>query len=267
MGYDFRGKVAVITGASSGIGRATALALAREGANVVIAARTADTLREVAQEIEELGCTALCVPTDVTVREQVNNLVRMATERWGRVDILVANAGVYIHRRVPDFQVEDFERSMAVNFYGVLYGVLAVLPGMLERRQGHIVIMNSIDGKKGIPTDAPYVTTKFALTGLADVMRQELRGTGVHIANIMPGRVATPMISNLRLPWIQLAGPLRSVRPEAVARAVVRAIYKRHTEVVVPKVGLALIYANTLSPRLADLAVRLLHLEGWETQP
>ncbi len=256
----FKDKVAIVTGASSGIGRATALALAREGAELVLAARSADKLQEVAREVEAFGCTALCVPTDVTVREQVNNLVKATLDRWQRVDILIANAGVYVRSPVRAMTVEDFERALSVNFYGVLYAVLAVLPGMLQRHQGHIVLVNSLDGKKGIPPDGPYVASKFALTGLGDVMRQELRGTGVHITNLFPGRVDTPMIGALKVPWIS-----SKLSSESVARTIVRAIHKRKTDVVIPALsGLALIYANTLSPRFADWAIRLLHLEGWE---
>ncbi len=255
----FLNQIAVVTGASSGIGRATALALARQGANLTLAARTAGPLEQVACEVRNLGREALAIPTDVSSQEQVDRLIAATLERWGRVDILVANAGIYLHRRVAELTAADVEQSMAVNFYGVLYAILAVLPGMLARHAGHIVIVNSIDGKKGIPTDAPYVTSKFALAGLADVMRQELVGTGVHLASIYPGRVDTPMIANLRVPRVQ--PPLSS---DSVARSIVRAIVKRQSEVIIPPGALALIYVNTFSPRLADWAVRLLHLEGWE---
>ncbi|MGB8647621.1 MAG: SDR family NAD(P)-dependent oxidoreductase [Anaerolineae bacterium] len=259
MSQKFLNQVAIVTGASRGIGRATALALAREGANLVLAGRTAPDLEALVREVEALGVSALSVPTDVSVREQVNKLAQAAFDRWGCVDILIANAGIYVRKPVAEMTAEDFERALAVNFYGVLHAILAVLPGMLQRRRGHIVILNSLDGKKGLPPDAPYVASKFALTGLGDVMRQELQGTGVHITSVFPGRVDTPMIGALKVPWIS-----SKLSSESVARAIVRAIVKRQTEVVIPFSGYALIYVNMLAPRLADWAVRRLHLEGWE---
>ncbi len=250
-------QVAVVTGASSGIGRATALALAQEGANVALAARTASSLEQAAREIEQLGRRALVIPTDVSDKAQVDRMITATVECWGRVDVLVANAGVYIHRRVAELTPADLEQSMAVNFYGVVYAVLAVLPQMLARHDGHIIIVSSMAAKKGVPTDAPYASSKFALDGFTDVLRQELYGTGVHLASIKPYRVSTPMIANLEIP--PFPSPLTS---EQVARAIVHAIYKRRSEVIIPRIGLALFYINAFSPHLADFIIRLLHLEG-----
>ncbi len=252
-------QVAIVTGASRGIGAATALALARAGAHLVLAARNEPDLQAVAAEVEKLDRQALVVPTDVTDRAQVDGLVAATLERWGRVDILIANAGQYIRRPVVELAVEDIERALAINFYGVAYAVLAVLPHMLERRYGRIVIMNSMDGKKAILGDAPYSVSKFALTALGEVMRQELRGTGVEVVSIFPGRVDTAFIKNLRVPWIQAALPA-----ESIGRAVVRAVERPRPEVIIPRSALALIYANAISPRFTDWAARLLHLHGWE---
>ena len=255
----FHDHVAIVTGASSGIGRATALELARHGAHVALAARRQQALEKVAQEVEALGREALVVPTDVTDREQVQRLVERTLERWGRVDILVANAGVYVRRPIRELRVEDLEFSLAVNFYGSVYAVLAVLPHMLARNSGPIVLVTSMDGKKGIPPDAPYVAAKFALAGFGDVLRQELHGTGVYATVVFPGRVDTPLIENLRVPWISAKIP-----PQKVARAIVKGIRKRAPEIVVPWQARFLIWAHVLSPRLADWGVRFFHLEGWE---
>jgi NADP-dependent 3-hydroxy acid dehydrogenase YdfG len=253
-------KVAIVTGASSGIGRATALALAREGAHVALAARNEAALQEVAQAIQTLGREALVVPTDVTQREQVERMVAEVLAHWGRVDILVANAGQYVRCCVPELTVAHVERAMAINFYGALYGLLAVLPHMLDRKSGHLVLVSSVDGKKGLPIDTPYVTAKFALAGLGEVMRQELRGTGVHVTSVFPGRIDTPLIEDLKVPWVS---PKYS--PEIVARAIVKGVWRHKPEVIVPGFYRLFVLLGALSPRLSDWFVRVFHLEGWET--
>jgi NADP-dependent 3-hydroxy acid dehydrogenase YdfG len=253
-------KIAIVTGASRGLGRATALALAREGAHVALAARNETALQEAAQAIRAQGREALVVPTDVTQQEQVEHMVAEVLAHWGRVDIFIANAGQYVRCCVPELTVAHVERAMAINFYGALYGLLAVLPHMLDRKSGHLVLVSSLDGKKGIPIDAPYVSTKFALAGLGEVMRQELRGTGVHVTTIFPGRIDTPFIEDLKMPWIS---PKYS--PEMVARAIVKGIQRHKPEVIVPGFYRLYVLLGVLSPRLSDWFVRIFHLEGWET--
>ena len=253
-------KIAIVTGGSSGIGQATALELARAGAHVALGARNEDALQEVAQAVRTLGREALVVPIDVTRQEQVERLVAETLARWERVDIFIANAGQYIRCCVPELTIAFVERAMAVNFYGALYGVLAVMPHMLARKSGHLVLVSSVDGKKGIPIDAPYVATKFALTGVGEVMRQELHGTGVHVTTVFPGRIDTPLLDGMRMPWIS---PKYS--PEMVARAIVRSIRRRQPEVIVPAFYRWFVILGALSPRLSDWFVRVSHLEGWET--
>jgi NADP-dependent 3-hydroxy acid dehydrogenase YdfG len=252
--------VAVVTGASSGIGRATALALAKRGAHVSLAARTESALQELADEIRLLNCEALVVPTDVTDQEQVDCLVAKTLDRWGRVDILVANAGAYIRSPIRELTVQEVRRSMAVNFYGALYAVLAVQPHMVEQGDGHIVLVSSLDGKKGLPRDAPYVAAKFALAGYAEVLRQELRGCGVRVTTVFPGRVDTPLIETLDVPRVSAKIPA-----EAVARSIVAAIQRPKPEVIIPFQARMLYLVNVLSPNLGDWLVRLFHLQGWET--
>ncbi len=254
----FQGQAAIVTGASSGIGRATAVALAHRGAQVALAARRADLLDEVAAEVQASGGQALVIPTDMRDPEQVDRMVEAALERFGRVDILVANAGVYARSALEDLTVEKIQDSMAVNFYGGVYAILAVLPHMRSRGSGHIVVVTSMDGKKGFPLDAPYASAKFALTGFSEVLRQELHGSGIYVSTILPGRVDTEFIDDLRVPWVSAKIPA-----EAVAEAIVGAILKHKAEVILPFQARLLLYLNTFSPRLADWVVRQLHLEGW----
>jgi NAD(P)-dependent dehydrogenase (short-subunit alcohol dehydrogenase family) len=217
-------------------------------------------LETIRREVERLGSPVLAVPTDVTNPGQVCSFVEQAWSRFGSVDIAVANAGQYYRRPAVQLTVPEIRRIMEVNFYGSLHLIYAVLPKMLERRSGHIVAVSSVDGKKGLPPDTAYVSSKFALNGFMDVLRQELYDTGVHASTILPARVDTPMVQDLRLPFVSPRIP-----PERVARAILRAVRAKRAEVVVPYVGpMALILASTLSPRLGDFLVRRFKLEGEE---
>jgi NAD(P)-dependent dehydrogenase (short-subunit alcohol dehydrogenase family) len=255
----FLDKVAIVTGASDGIGRATALALARQGACVAISARREAQLERVAHEIKEYGRDAQVVIADVTVISQVERLVGEVMERWGQIDILVSNAGEYVRAPVKSLTLPVLQHSMAVNFYGGIHAILAVLPHMRQRNSGHIVVVTSMNGKKGMPMDAPYAAAKFALTGFVEVLRQELYGSGIFVSNILPGRVDTEMIRNLKVPWISA-----KIAPEAVARAILIAIEKHKPEVILPPLAIGLHYINVLSPRMGDAIARFFHLEGWE---
>jgi len=255
---DLTERISIVTGASSGIGRATAIALARAGANVVLAARRESLLQEVAEGIRALGREALVFPMDVTDQRAAGQLVTHTLQRWGRVDIMVTCAGQYLRCPIRELAPAALQRSLEVNFYGSVYPVLEVLPHMLARGEGHIVLVTSVDGKKGLPPDAPYVVAKFALSGFGDVLRQELHGTGVEVTVVFPGRVDTPLIADLEVPRISAKIP-----PEAVARAIVRAIRRRQAEVIIPFQASLLLLLNFLSPRLGDWAIRTFRLEGW----
>lgn len=255
-------RVCIVTGASSGIGRATALALASDGARLVLASRTETSLEAVAEECRGRGAEALVVPTDVTSAANVERLVQATIDRWGRVDVLVACAGAYIRAHATSLTIEDLERSLAVNFYGTVHCMLGVLPHMLRQGSGHMILVTSMDAKKGLPLDGPYVAAKAAASGLAECMRQDLHGTGVHITTVFPARVDTPLIGSLRVPAISAKIP-----PEAVASAIIKALRTRPPEVIIPFQGRLLDYVNTISPRLGDWFTRVLHLEGWEEGP
>jgi len=255
----FQDKIALVTGASAGIGRATALALARRGAHVAIAARRGALLEQVAGEIRALGREALVFPADVSDACQVQELVQAVIERWGRVDILVANAGEYLRAPVDEAILGPLQLSLKVNFYGGVHAILAVLPHMRRQKSGHIVVVTSMDGKIGMPKDAPYVAAKFALTGFTQVLRQELEGSGISVSNVLPGRVDTAMIQHLKFHWLSA-----KISPQAVARGVLAAIEKRKAEVILPPQARLLYVITVFSPRLGDWLARVLHLEGWE---
>lgn len=251
-------KVAIVTGASSGIGRATALALAQQGACVALAARREPALTELAAEIEHLGTKALIVPADVTRREQVEAMVQEVLSEWGRLNILISNAGEYIQGPIVDLDPADLQRSLDVNYFGGVYCIKAVLPHMLAQRSGHIVAVTSMDGKIGLPPDAPYVSAKFAMTGFLEVLRQEVSDQGITVTNVLPGRVDTVMIEHLRFSWVS-----PKISPESVARAIMQAIRKRTPIVIVPPQARLLYYINVFAPKLSDRLSRFFRLDGW----
>ena len=254
----FQGKVAIVTGASSGIGRATALALAEQGGWVALASRNGEALSALAEELKRQGRQFIVIPTNVTQREQVETLVEEVLAQWGRVDILISNAGEYIRAPITDLDPADLQRSLDVNFFGGVYCVKAVLPHMLAKKSGHIVFVTSMDGKIGLPPDAPYVSAKFALTGFCEVLRQEVSDQGISVTNVLPGRVDTPMVQDLSFSWIS-----PKISPESVAQAILNGIRKRKPIVIIPPAAKLLYYINVFAPTLSDRLARLFHLEGW----
>ncbi len=259
----FRNKVAIVTGASSGIGRSTALLLARRGATVVASGRNVAHLESLVNEIRSFGGKATYITADVSDRQQVSRIVDETIADHGFIDIVVCSAGIYVRRPARESRMEDFERCFAVNFLGAVTLIQGVLPHMLERRSGSIVVVSSVDAKKGLPHDAPYVASKAALTGYMDVLRQELHGSGVSACTVLPGRVDTPMIEHIRVPAIS-----RKIPSARVASVIVRAIRRNRAEVVVPWAGPSfLILMGTLLPTFADWLVRTTKLEGWELRP
>jgi len=189
------GKVAVVTGASSGIGEAIALALAAEGASVALGARRADKLAGVVAKIVAGGGKAIAVPTDVVVRAQVKALVEAAEAQLGPVDILVNNAGVMYFTLMKNCHEDEWERTVDVNTKGVLNGIGAVLPQMLERKVGHIISTSSDAGRRVFPSLAVYCASKTFVEVLSEGLRRECVGTGIRVTTIQPGDVrATELI-------------------------------------------------------------------------
>lgn len=249
--------VALVTGASSGIGAAIARALAATGHAVALAARRADRLESLAAELRANGTDAAGFVCDLAAADAAARLVTDVMARWGRLDVVVANAGSYLRRPADAITRADVEAMFAVNFWGAFHVVQAALPHLLARGGGHLVVMTSFDARKTLPHDGAYAAAKAALASYTAALRQTVRGRGVHVCTLFPGRVDTPMCDDIEVPAISAKIPA-----ERVARAVVRAIRRRRAEVIVPWHCRLLLWADTLSPRLGDWFVRVLQLDG-----
>jgi short-subunit dehydrogenase len=250
---NLRGKTVAITGASSGIGRATALEMARRGANVVLAARRAEPLEQCAEACRALGVTAIAVPTDVTDPEQCRRLIAAAD----RVDVLVNNAGFAIFDAVAEVSLEESRSMMDTNYFGMLHCTRAVLPQMLARGEGSIVNVSSITGIMGFARMGAYCATKFAVIGLTEALRDEVIGRGVRVALVCPGTTETEFFVKAERGKMPGASRLiLAVKPERVARAICDAAEDGKYRRILPLFAAVYMRLKELFPRLAHLLMR-----------
>lgn len=184
----------LITGASQGIGKATAFSFARQGFNVVLAARHRDRLETVAQQLQTDGHSALAVATDVRDFNQVNTLIETALDQYGSIEVLVNNAGIYISGPVGQFSLEDWHQTIDTNLWGYIHTVHALLPHLLERGSGTIVNVGSIGSKTAIPYLTPYTTSKFAVAGFTQALQAELAPKGIHVCGIYPNLIKSDFL-------------------------------------------------------------------------
>ncbi len=226
-GAGIRGKVVAITGASSGIGEATAVLLAERGARLVLGARRTDRLDALAARIAAAGGTACAARTDVTRGSDLANLVGLARERYGRLDVLVNNAGISRISRFDDGRVEDWDAMIDVNVKGVLYGIAAALPVFRAQGAGHVINIISTAGLRIGPQQGVYAATKNAVRTISEALRQEA-GATLRVTGISPGFVRTELAGSITDPDLRAAILARmeaiGIAPDAIARAVAFAI-------------------------------------------
>jgi NADP-dependent 3-hydroxy acid dehydrogenase YdfG len=223
------GKVAVVTGASSGIGEATAFALAAEGAHLVITARREERLTDVAARIRERGGQCLPLRLDVTDEAQVRQMAARTEAEFGKADILVNNAGVMLLGLVGEADTEDWRRMVNTNILGLMYCTHALLPLMDQQKSGHIVNISSVAGRTARAGAAVYNATKWAVGAFSEALRQEVYKNGIRVTIVEPGAVATELLDHITVPRVKAdmqawVGSLTSLTSEDIANSIVYAV-------------------------------------------
>jgi NADP-dependent 3-hydroxy acid dehydrogenase YdfG len=229
MSNNIQGKVVVITGASSGLGEATARLLSAEGASVALGARRADRLQALAKELTRKGGKALAKATDVTDCDEVKALVDTAVQTFGRIDVMINNAGLMPQALLERLKIDEWNRMIDVNLKGVLYGIAAALPHMKQQKSGHFINVSSVAGHRVGPGFAVYAATKHAVRALSEGLRQEVKPYNIRTTVISPGAVATEL-------------PNSVTDPDAAAR-----IRKFYAEVAIPAESFARAVAFAIS--------------------
>jgi len=231
----FKDKVIVITGASSGIGRAAAAEFAKRRARLVLLARRKEKLEEAAEEIQRLRTEAVAIPCDVSEKSQVKSMSDRVLERFGRIDVLVNNAGFAIYGTVSDLSIEDIESQMRTNYLGMVYCTKSFLPALLRQDSGHIVNVASVAASFGLPGIAPYCASKFAMLGFSEGLHHELARTNVGVTVVSPIMVRTGFFDGPSFGRMPKYSPA-SLSPQTVAKTILKASVSPRVEIIVPSV-------------------------------
>ncbi len=265
-------RVVVITGGSRGFGLVLARAFAQRGARLAICARSADSLEIARQELAEAGAQVICVPADVTNRNEVQAMVRDVLNHYGRIDVLVNNAGMATVGPLEHMHIDDYERAMDIHFWAPLYAIHAVLPHFLARGGGRIVNITSIGGVLSVPHLLPYSASKFAAIGLSEGMHAELRQKNIHVTTVVPGLMRTGSPRNIDVKgdhekeyaWFKIADstPMLSQKAEVAAEKVLDAVEYGEPEAILSLSGKLAMIVKGVAPSwmnvLMTIANRLL---------
>ncbi|MEM9804144.1 MAG: SDR family oxidoreductase [Cyanobacteria bacterium P01_D01_bin.56] len=254
----------LITGASQGAGKATALRFAQGGWDVTIAARTQERLDLVAQDIRSIGRQALAVPTDIGNAQQVTELVEKAIETYGRVDALINNAGICLTGPMVDTSLEDWHQILDTNLWGCIHTIQAILPTLLHQGSGTIINVGSFGGKMPLPKMTAYCASKYALTGLTESLRLELSSQGIHVGIVHPGVINSDFLERAifrgqtdqeadarRQQMSQMLKSSWVSQPEEIAQAIWTAVKQQKNEIVVGPTAIAT-ELNRLFPQLTQ---------------
>ena len=244
---DFKNKVVLITGASSGIGRESAIEFAKSGANVILVSRTKEKLEQVADELKKFNVTILVCQCDVSKKDQVKEMSKTVLEKFDSVDILVNNAGFAIYGSVYDLSIDDIESQMETNYFGMVYCIKYFLPLMLEKKSGHIVNVASVAASFGLPGIASYCASKFAMLGFSEGLKHELKNSGVGITVVSPIMVRTNFFEHPSFEKMPKFSPT-SLSSKTVAKAILKAANSPRLEIIVPSLVRGAVWLKNTFP-------------------
>lgn len=262
MERTFREKIAVVTGAWSGMGRAISIKLAERGAKLVLAARSERPLLELAEELPQ--GQALACPTDVTSIEEVSSLMRKAVGHFGSIDYLFNFAGILRAGGFGGLQEESFQDMLDINVLGTIYSIRAAVPIMQKQGSGHITVMSSLLGKYAFPGSSGYSASKFALAGLSKALRQELKYDNIGVTTVYPSYVGTAML-DAHLESVKNSSFYRrnsNYSPEDAVEAILRAVAKNKSEQIIPPAAALTVFLYNLMPRFTEILIGRLS-GGW----
>ena len=259
---NLKDRIVLITVGASGIGRATAVEFSKFGATLVLADINEKGMRETADEISKYGSEVLLIKTDISKQKDVENLVKKTLDRFGRVDILINNAGVGMSAELREMTIAEWEWILGINLWGTIYTLHYLLPHMVERGSGHIVNVSSAVGLVNfVPMQAAYTTIKFALIGLSEVLRTESERFGIGVTAICPGSVDTNFFKTTKYKGFNRAAiddlpKFMFLCPEKIAKKIVTAVRKNRAQVVISGVAKFAYFINRLSPALGRQLAR-----------
>lgn len=251
-------RVIAITGASAGIGRATAVRLARDGAAVAICARRADVLQAAANDVAAAGGQVLPIVADVTSEADMTRFAAAAVERFGRLDVMICNAGFGVAGAIDDITADQMRQLVDVNYMGTFHAARAALTAFRRQGAGHLIVISSIVGKRGVPYMGAYAATKFAQVGMAECLRAEVAGTPIHVTNVYPVSTETEFFDVMSRATGATVTRAFGPRQEAsvVANAIARAIARPVPEVYPHAQSRALVWLNAVAPGFCDRIVK-----------
>jgi len=244
---NFKNKIILITGASSGIGKQTAIEFAKKGANLILVARRKNKLELIANELEKFNITILVCQCDVSDKVQVKNMSKIVLEKFGTLDILVNNAGFAIYGSVSELSIDEIESQMKTNYFGMIYCIKNFLPHMLKKKSGHIVNVASVAASFGLPGITSYCGSKFAMLGFSEGLKHELKNSGVDITVVSPIMVKTNFFNHSSFEKMS-SNFTFSLNSKTVAKSILQASNSPRLEIIVPSFMRGVIWLKNTFP-------------------
>lgn len=258
-GTSLKDKITIITGASSGIGRETALLFGKKGAKIVAAARSREKLIELKKEIENSGGYCSIIPTDVSREEDVKRLIQQTHEAFGQIDILINNAGQGYFEFATDTPIDDYRKIMEVNFYGAVFACKEVLPIMINQKSGTIINVASVAGKRAFERMSAYCASKFALVGFSEALYYEVIDQGIRVVAICPPAIDTPFFVNAGYDNFKETHPrLSLLSPKVVAREILNSVNGKKRQVIISSRAQIINTIHAISPELMEGITKVL---------